>query len=394
MTTARNRTVKFAVLALFMALGWTVVYAFSTGPEPGFTNAPGDLASCVVCHSSAGLNSGNGQVTLTGAPTMYQPGQRYQLTLAVRQNGQRRWGFQLTVLGRDGNSIGQLTVTDALATRLENATIAGKTRTYLSQTQAGTRQGTTGGTSWNFSWTAPATDAGPATFYFVGNAANGDSGTGGDFIYADQVVSNSPGSQLAIRLIAPNGGETFTAGRPVAITWETTNREQAESHEVRLSTDGGATFPTRIAAALPPTAQSFTWNTPATLDSTTVRVRVSAFPQGGLPPLNAASAANFSVVPGPPPPPPPPALAISQVSPDSGMRGTRMTVKLTGTGFVAGSQVTFGPGIKIRGTEIVGATEINVSIRISKRAMLIPYDVRVTTPTGATTVRTAGFRVQ
>jgi hypothetical protein len=72
----------------------------------------------------------------------------------------------------------------------------------------------------------------------------------------------------------PNGGQQFTPGDQVEIRWSTDDREGVANVDILLSTDGGATFPTTIAAATPDDG-SFVWTVPNTGSSNAI-VRVVA----------------------------------------------------------------------------------------------------------------------
>src|SRR4051812_10121211 len=72
------------------------VMAFSEGPPPGFTGAPGEQ-TCTSCHF--GPLTG-GTFTIMQVPPNYTPGQTYQIVVRhVNSNtSQHRWGFQMTAL--------------------------------------------------------------------------------------------------------------------------------------------------------------------------------------------------------------------------------------------------------------------------------------------------------
>lgn len=326
-------------------------------------------------------------MTLTGVPQMYQPGQTYPLTLTVQQAGRQRWGFQLTAVASTGETAGTFVVTDPINTQLRSTTFDQITRTYIEHTQTGTFAGTPRMGRWTFSWTAPAQDRGSVSFYFTGNAANNDTTNQQDFIYSGAEIANSPSTQLAVRLLTPNGGESFEAGQPVEVKWETTNFSQAESHEVRLSTDGGQTFPSRIAAALSPEAQVFLWTSTPTINTSTARVRIEAYPKGGLPPVTVSSAANFSIVTSN-------TAALTSLSPTNGQRGTKVVLSLLGRGFVSGAQVLLGDGIKVKKVELISSTELRVTIKVKATAIPGTRTVEVSLPDGSKLFKDAAFTIQ
>ncbi len=164
----------FSVIALVV-----IAQAFSSGPPDGKTGAPGE-GNCTDCHSSFPINSGDGMFTID-APEEFQPGETYTITVTLSDNGQQRWGFELTPL-----SIGTVTITDAINTL--SSTSGGNT--YVKQTSAGTYNGNPDGpVTWQFDWTAPTVDP-PAsvTMYANGNAANANFSTSGDYIYSTSVT--------------------------------------------------------------------------------------------------------------------------------------------------------------------------------------------------------------
>jgi hypothetical protein len=96
----------------------------------------------------------------------------------------------------------------------------------------------------------------------------------------------------AVRVTSPNGGERFRAGTTVTISW--TAEGNVASQDILLSSDGGATYATTIAAGLAGTARGFSWAIPATLQGRRFRVMVvarSASGQSG----SDASDANFRI---------------------------------------------------------------------------------------------------
>ncbi|MGH7407486.1 MAG: CFI-box-CTERM domain-containing protein, partial [Candidatus Methylomirabilales bacterium] len=81
----------------------------------------------------------------------------------------------------------------------------------------------------------------------------------------------------SVTVISPDGGQTLTVGVSFTITWSSSDPDGiAPSQEIRLSKDGGLTFPTVIVTGLAGTIQSFPW-TPTSADTTTTgRIRVTA----------------------------------------------------------------------------------------------------------------------
>ncbi|WP_420454664.1 choice-of-anchor V domain-containing protein [Rubrivirga sp.] len=184
----------------------------SGGANPGFaghiTRSDGSPQTCNVCHSSFGLNEGGGDVAVEVAGTA-APGEAVPVTVTLDNQtpeatpGSRRQGFSATVRDPEtGEAWGELVLTDAAATRY-----AGGDPSHVTHTAGGTAQST-----WTFDW-VPGTDrTGAARVYVAGNAANGNGGSSGDYIYtatADIVVgdvasASAPAAAFEVGVPMPN----------------------------------------------------------------------------------------------------------------------------------------------------------------------------------------------
>jgi uncharacterized protein (TIGR03437 family) len=177
---------KFAVV---LATVPVLIYAYSGGPDPRKTGAPGD-GLCIECHGTQ-ANAGGGNVAIAfPAGLTYTPGTKQRLTVTVTDSAAKRWGFQLTARLASNETNGQAgSFTPANASTQVICEDGGpKTGTgcpaaapleFIQHTQGGT-----GADSFAFDWTAPATDAGEVRFYVAGNAANGNGQNDtGDLIY-------------------------------------------------------------------------------------------------------------------------------------------------------------------------------------------------------------------
>src|SRR5688572_7085468 len=58
------------------------VAASAFGPTTGHTGAPGEM-NCTACHTTFPVNSGKGNVTISGLPLNYLPGQQIPVTVTV-----------------------------------------------------------------------------------------------------------------------------------------------------------------------------------------------------------------------------------------------------------------------------------------------------------------------
>src|ERR1041384_6913799 len=192
--------------------------AFSSGPPPGYTGAPGEEPeACAECHVPP--DAGTGKIAIT-APQTYVPGQTYPITVTHNNPDptRLRWGFELTVLDTASDEkAGELQSTDGL-TQVLNNTGPGSARQYIEHTAAGTFIGQQNSASWTFNWTAPPVDVGTVVFYAAGNQANNDGNTSGDYIYktfvASAPASTSPDFALSVnptsRSVVPGGAGIYT----------------------------------------------------------------------------------------------------------------------------------------------------------------------------------------
>src|SRR5262245_15237315 len=80
-------------LALSGLLAAAPAFAYPDGPPDGFAGNPPNFFSCVLCHGTYDVNSGDGSLELLGLPAAYTPGATYDLTVKLQDPGQMRWGF-------------------------------------------------------------------------------------------------------------------------------------------------------------------------------------------------------------------------------------------------------------------------------------------------------------
>lgn len=94
---------------------------------------------------------------------------------------------------------------------------------------------------------------------------------------------------------APNGREVIS-GYPYRITWTSSSPQGFSSQQIKLSTNGGSTFPTVIASGLSGTVQYYDWSIPSGLASSTARIRVIATENGTGNNIQDDSDANFTIL--------------------------------------------------------------------------------------------------
>ena len=85
--------------------------------------------------------------------------------------------------------------------------------------------------------------------------------------------------------------------------------------------------------------------------------------------------------------------SVTLCSPASGNPGDRFTVTVDGSNFQNGATASFGQQVQVRDVSVVSATQLDVEIRINKRAPPGSRAVTVTNPDGQNGTRTACFAV-
>ena len=195
---------KLRLLSTLLLLP-VAVMAYSTGPPDGVTGAPGEV-NCTACHTSFEVNSGNGQLMISG-PASFQAGQTYPITVTLQDPGQQRWGFELTT-----QSVGVFSITDTLRIQIEQSFI----HQYVKHTAEGTHAGFPDGpNAWTFDWTAPLQPDAQVTFYAAGNASNFSGDDQGDYIYTTSLAVPLSLPAVEDLVIQSSGGAALLAWSPV-----------------------------------------------------------------------------------------------------------------------------------------------------------------------------------
>ena len=119
-----------------------------------------------------------GDVITSNIPSEgYTPGTKYTITATTKSSPTRNmFGFQISPQSVTGTLLGTITITNSTQTQV---TGGGK---YVTHRQAGIN-GTNGVKTWSFDWTAPATNVGELTAYYVMNKSNSSESSSGDEIF-------------------------------------------------------------------------------------------------------------------------------------------------------------------------------------------------------------------
>jgi uncharacterized protein (TIGR03437 family) len=148
--------------------------AYSTGPPPGLTGAPGET-NCTQCHTGGvAAPKGSVQISFSGDGSSYAPGVKQTITISFANGTAMGYGFELSArLSKDNTQAG--TFTPVTGTRVicsnDELRAAGKScpTSFPIEYIEHNRPSQSG--TWSFDWTPPATDQGSIAFYVAGNAA-------------------------------------------------------------------------------------------------------------------------------------------------------------------------------------------------------------------------------
>ncbi len=226
-------TLGIAIAVLIIPTFFSFTKPLSSGAAPtGYTgalnNMGGNDANCTSCHSSFGLNSTSGNVSTVGLPNSITLGASYNFSTIITHDvaDRERFGFAVKAVDANGVAVGTFSTTNTnagvstneIGHRIAPSTIA--TNTYSFD---------------NLIWTAPSTTpVYPITFFIVGNAANRNFGTSGDYIYSTTVVANA--SVLPVNLSKFSAKQLGNAD--VTIQWRTEQEVRVDKFEIEKSADG------------------------------------------------------------------------------------------------------------------------------------------------------------
>lgn len=180
-------------LVLLIAVCTALIFTLSAekmddNGKAGYTSSPGEL-DCTDCHATYTLNSGNGSIILTSTNMpnwVYDPGVTYHMEATVSRASNSLFGVCVEALLPNNTNAGTLVLTNNNTTQIKTKTVSGVSRrSVVHKLDAG--QGS-GSFTFTFDWTAPGTNQGDVTFYFAGNATDGDGSEDGDYVYVSSKV--------------------------------------------------------------------------------------------------------------------------------------------------------------------------------------------------------------
>ncbi|HLJ50116.1 MAG TPA: choice-of-anchor V domain-containing protein [Bryobacteraceae bacterium] len=199
----KSRNVVAAKIAVGLAVIPVLIYAYSTGPDPRHTGAPGDdPLACTTsgCHTGTALNGGGGNAQLTSSEgTTYTPGKAQTLTLTITDSKAHVYGFQMSARANSSpanTQAGDFTPGDSQIVLCDDGGLKGskgcpaKSPVEFIEHFMPFRTNVI-----SVTWTPPATNIGPVTIYAAANAANGDGNNTGDHIYTTKLQLSAAVSQ-------------------------------------------------------------------------------------------------------------------------------------------------------------------------------------------------------
>ncbi|HSP68173.1 MAG TPA: choice-of-anchor V domain-containing protein, partial [Bryobacteraceae bacterium] len=196
-------TGKKIVYAFLAGIVPVVLYAYASGPDPGYSGAPPDgnpnACASAGCHTGltkgGPINAAGGSVSATFSSSTYTPGgPPITITVSVSDSANVWHGFQMTArldsnlasqAGRfsyqTGTSVFVL-CSNNIPRSLSGNCAANFPVEFIEHTQPSTG-------SWSFTWTPPATNQGSVHFYIAGNAVNHNGvQDAGDHVYTASYV--------------------------------------------------------------------------------------------------------------------------------------------------------------------------------------------------------------
>jgi len=152
-------------------------------PAAGNNGAPNTIPpnqTCAQCHSGGAPKDAVPNVDFTfndGFTSVHIDNFEYELNKTyvisyVPLTTSKRYGFQMSALTSTNANGGTFALTDAA-----NTTLVSTPTTYVSHHNASSFH------FWTFQWTAPSTNVGDITFYYVFNASDSSNTETGDTIY-------------------------------------------------------------------------------------------------------------------------------------------------------------------------------------------------------------------
>ena len=179
--------ISFFVVATLILQSSVKKVTSSNFPPTNCTGAP-NAYTCQFCHSTYSANMVGGGISLLGIPSSFSSGQSYPFSINIKHfiNDRKKFGYDVTALDAFGNTYGTFSTTNANST-VDRST--GELTSHAPLTLTPANQTTISGFTWTAPKNIPNANQLPITFYFCGNACNGDGTVNGDYIYNDSLAT-------------------------------------------------------------------------------------------------------------------------------------------------------------------------------------------------------------
>lgn len=180
---------KKVFIALATGAAPLVLWAFSGGPDPGFSGVPGERGTCVACHVGV---AGSSLTIATSSGASYSPGTAMTVTVTITDQN-TRYGFQATarLASSSTTQAGGIAVSEAnMQVRCASSNLLNESAKPAAGCPANQpleyvmHRGSRTGNSFTFTFTPSTGTTGDIIIYAAGNAANGDFSSNGDRIHA------------------------------------------------------------------------------------------------------------------------------------------------------------------------------------------------------------------
>jgi hypothetical protein len=179
-----KKTITLATLALLTFLLTTAfITKINNNGVAGYAGSPGE-SNCGACHGGgSSITSG---VTVSATPSFsnneYIPGTVYNVSVSVQATGFTRFGLGCEILNTSSANAGTMQAAGA-GVKFLNAGNGQRNAVH-----SAVKTVSSGAGVFSFQWVAPAQGEGDVTFYYCGNAVNGNNNTSGDLPIAGNMM--------------------------------------------------------------------------------------------------------------------------------------------------------------------------------------------------------------